>query len=221
MSEAMKKCKDCQSDIPKNAKRCPNCTADQRSWFSRHPILTILGLIIFVPIMIASLDTSETPASSTASNNTSSDTGQNTNTESLNKWKYETKADEFSGVTQNFASVVSTNELQFDFPYNGGARFQLILRDLGKGEDVLIKATKGQFQTYDETIKVRFDDGEPKTYNISGSEDGSADVIFISNSPSFIANLKDSTSIKIEAPFYNEGRQVIYFDTAEYKGLGN
>jgi hypothetical protein len=215
MSEVMKKCNECQSDIPKKAKRCPSCTADQRSWFSRHPIVTVLGLVIFVPMMLASLDTNETPSSPVAS--------QSTNTENLYEWKYETKTDEFSGDTQQFASVLSTNELQFSFPYNGGSSFRLTVRNLnkGKGEEVTIRTTQGQFQTYDETIKVRFDDGEARTYNIGGAEDGSSDIIFIRNSASFIANLKDSTNIKVEAPFYDEGRQVIYFDTTDFAGLDN
>jgi len=51
----MKKCKSCQSEIDSKAKKCPHCQSDQRSWFGRHPILTvILGLfILFIVIGIA------------------------------------------------------------------------------------------------------------------------------------------------------------------------
>lgn len=42
-----KKCSYCQVDIPGEASICPNCKSDLRSWFRRHPILTILlGLFI-------------------------------------------------------------------------------------------------------------------------------------------------------------------------------
>ena len=93
--------------------------------------------------------------------------------------------------------------------------------DLGKGlgEEVLMKVDKGQFMSYDEYIQVRFDDGEPVRYNINSPQDGSSDTIFIKNATNFITQLQDSSSIKIEAPFYQEGRKVIYFDTAGYTGL--
>ncbi len=43
----MKTCKSCQTQIDEKAKKCPNCRADQRGWFRRHPILTAL-LVLFV-----------------------------------------------------------------------------------------------------------------------------------------------------------------------------
>jgi len=48
-----KKCKHCQTDIPKKASKCPNCQGDLRNWFRKHPILTgviiVFLLIIFIP----------------------------------------------------------------------------------------------------------------------------------------------------------------------------
>lgn len=52
-SQDIKKCKFCQTDIPKKATVCPNCKKDLRSWFSRHPILSVI-LIIFIIWMFAS-----------------------------------------------------------------------------------------------------------------------------------------------------------------------
>jgi hypothetical protein len=220
--EETKKCKACLQDIPKGAKKCPHCTADQRSWFARHPILTVLLVIFGLPIILASIGSS-TPATDTPNNNDTANPASSDQkaTTPTNTWKYETKTDEFSGDKQSFATLTSSNELEFEFPYNGGSRFVLIIRNQndGKGEEVMIKASKGQFLTYDENIKVRFDEGEPVTYSISSSDDGSADVVFIKNPAGFIANLKASTAIKVEAPFYQAGRKVIYFDTAGYTGL--
>jgi len=214
MSET-KKCKECQTDIPKKAKRCPSCTADQRSWIVRNPIKTILLIFIGLPILFTMIASS---SSNTKTNSSEDQLGANSSTP---VWKYTTETDEFSDSKQEFARLFSTNELNFDFPYNGGSRFQLIVRNLnkGKGEEVLITVTQGQFQTYDENIKVRFDNGEPITYSISGASDGDSEVIFIKKSSSFISNLKNSSSIKVEAPFYDAGRQVIYFDTENYKDI--
>lgn len=57
----MKKCKYCQTDIDVNAKICPNCHKDQRNWFQRHIVLTIiLGLFVLGLIGSALGDTEET-----------------------------------------------------------------------------------------------------------------------------------------------------------------
>lgn len=48
-----KQCKSCHGDIKLAAKKCEHCGTDQRNWFGRHPILTVL-LIIFVGIPLLS-----------------------------------------------------------------------------------------------------------------------------------------------------------------------
>ena len=48
MSEVTKKCKYCQTDIPVNAKVCPNCKRDLRNWFERHKIITFFLIILFI-----------------------------------------------------------------------------------------------------------------------------------------------------------------------------
>lgn len=47
----MKTCKSCQTEINENAKKCPNCRADQRSWFARHKILTAILAVILIAII--------------------------------------------------------------------------------------------------------------------------------------------------------------------------
>jgi hypothetical protein len=42
-----KKCKSCQTEIDSKANKCPHCQSDQRNWFRKHPILTVIvGLFI-------------------------------------------------------------------------------------------------------------------------------------------------------------------------------
>ncbi len=65
----MKKCKSCQSEIDDKAKKCPNCQTDQRNWFSRHKILTvILALIIFSLINGANSQKGSSTTSTTTNN---------------------------------------------------------------------------------------------------------------------------------------------------------
>lgn len=44
-----KKCRKCHTDIPSEAKKCSQCQSDQRNWFIRNPIKSIL-LFIFIGI---------------------------------------------------------------------------------------------------------------------------------------------------------------------------
>lgn len=50
-----KKCPKCQEEISSKAKRCPKCQADLRSWPAKHPILSILFIIIIFGIIHAIL----------------------------------------------------------------------------------------------------------------------------------------------------------------------
>ena len=50
----MKKCKSCQSEIDDKAKKCPKCQADQRNWFAKHKIITIIFAFILIGIISGS-----------------------------------------------------------------------------------------------------------------------------------------------------------------------
>lgn len=50
-----KKCPSCHADVPLKAIKCSHCQTDFRNWINRHPVLTFIALIIFVPIMIGSI----------------------------------------------------------------------------------------------------------------------------------------------------------------------
>ena len=41
--------------IDEKAKKCPYCQTDQRGWFSRHPILTVLLILFFSPFILISM----------------------------------------------------------------------------------------------------------------------------------------------------------------------
>lgn len=43
-------CKTCGKDIAKGVKKCVHCGKDQRNWFMRHKIMTVLGAIVVILI---------------------------------------------------------------------------------------------------------------------------------------------------------------------------
>jgi len=47
----MKKCKSCQSLIDNKAKKCPKCQTDQRNWFAKHPVITVILALILIGMM--------------------------------------------------------------------------------------------------------------------------------------------------------------------------
>jgi hypothetical protein len=49
MNNDIKECKFCRTEIPKKAIICPYCKKDLRNFILRHPIISFLLLIIFLP----------------------------------------------------------------------------------------------------------------------------------------------------------------------------
>jgi hypothetical protein len=132
-------------------------------------------------------------------------------------WEFEEKIDEMDGTKKFYATTFSTNTIDFDFPYQGGSSFSLVLRNKGKGNEVMLIVSKGQFLTSvsdDKEIRIKFDDEKPVTYTVSGTSDYSTTVVFIAPAKKLIDKIKTSKKIKIEAEFYNAGYKIIEFDVA-------
>ncbi len=133
-------------------------------------------------------------------------------------WEYSENIDEMTSSKTLFATIVSDNSEEFDFPYGGGSDLYLYVRTSKKfGKDVYIKISKGQFicSEYQGTnyVNVRFDEDAPMKFRTSEPSDGSADLLFLGNSTKFINRAKTAKTIKIEAPFFQEGWRVFTFTT--------
>lgn len=66
----MKKCKSCKMEIDSKATKCPHCQTDQRGWFRKHPVITVILLLIVVGIIASSGNKGDTSNSQPASSNT-------------------------------------------------------------------------------------------------------------------------------------------------------
>lgn len=133
--------------------------------------------------------------------------------EQVTNWHSRESTDEMSGKTRFFNSTFSTNKLYFDFPYNGGSSFTLTVRNMNGRNEVLLSTEKGQFMSsYSHNVRLKFDENSPITVGYEEPSDASSGLIFLEASSKIIANLKKGKKLKIEAPFYQEGSQIIEFD---------
>lgn len=150
---------------------------------------------------------------SVSTDNTSMDSQKD---ENLKTWDYSTNTDEMNDSKSRFASLTSDNTVEFDFPYQGGSSLTVTVRSMKKyGTDVYIKISSGQFicNEYQGTnnVRVRFDNSAPVKFTTNEPSDGSSDLLFLNNAKKFINLAKKAKTIKIEAPFFQEGNRVFTF----------
>ena len=70
----MKECKACKSEIDSKATKCPKCGADQRTWFRRHPVLTVILALIILGIIIGLTGKKDQGSNTTGSKPTTQET---------------------------------------------------------------------------------------------------------------------------------------------------
>lgn len=88
--EEKKKCRYCQIEIDKNAKICPNCKKKQNHTV-RNMVLVFIGFIFVCALILNSSDT--TPISNSNTNNSTQNTGKNTQQEKLSVIEHSTSND--------------------------------------------------------------------------------------------------------------------------------
>lgn len=178
-------------------------------------VLIAFGGLILIGIILPDTEIDETSQDSQQVLSTEKAEQEEKQEEPKPSWEYSESVDEMDNSTTYYAITMSTNEVEFDFPYDGGSKFQLMVRNMDGKNEVLVAVSKGQFASSysNNNIRVKFDDAEPVNYSYSQSTSGESDLIFINNSSSFIKKLKIAKSVWIEATFFNEGNQIMKFDT--------
>ncbi len=135
------------------------------------------------------------------------------------KWKYEENTNAMDDSKTYFASLEANEVMKFDFPYEGGVKIQLYLRNMSKKNEVFLVISQGQFISSilgNKSILVRFDKNKAEKYNYIMPSDGSSETIFITQQSKFIKKLKQSQKLTVQCEFFNEGRRTLTFNT---KGL--
>lgn len=77
----------------------------------------------------------------------------------LQKWDYNTRTDEMTDKKIHWASCESKNTEYLEFPYEGGTKLTLTIRNMKGKNEIYVTVNKGQLQTYDKYASIRLDDG--------------------------------------------------------------
>ncbi|WP_156401542.1 hypothetical protein [Duganella sp. Root1480D1] len=136
------------------------------------------------------------------------------------QWDYTASEDKMSGGTTYFASVKSTNTVNFDSPYRGEQHATLDLRiDPKYGKDMIFSIERGQLlcRSYQAcSVLVRFDNGKPTKYSANGPSDHSSKTLFISNYDQFLNSMKKAKIVRISPEVYQNGNPVFEFDVSGF-----
>lgn len=211
---AIKPCKECGAPVSDKAESCPMCGAKQPKATS---VLTWVCVGILGLAAIIWMYSDKTPGTSSGAVSTTQAT-ESENVKPKN-WQYETSKDEMRGIESKFATTVSTNTVDFDFPYNGGSKLILALRKRGSEVDVMVSITKGQILCGVQNCEAafKFDNGEVQSVTMSEPDNHSSDLLFIAydkTESKIISQLKNSKKLVIEIPFYQEGKKQFTFDVS-------
>ncbi len=176
-------------------------------------VLVLISFLILIFAIFSDGDNSKKEEASSGSDK--SETTQQS--EIVQNWKYQDEEDKMTGTIHHLATCESTNILNFKFPYEGGSTCKLIIQKVGDDSAVLLYVSKGQFSPSilsDEYCRVKFDEDKTVNYTYNDpSNDASVEYIIFDNPIRFINKLKNTKKLLIEAPFFQEGRQIIEFNT--------
>ena len=211
---AIKPCKECGGPVSDKAESCPQCGAKQPKETS---VLTWVCVGILGLAAIIWMYSDKTPSTSSGIVSTNQAT-ESENVKPKN-WQYKTTKDDMRGTTTNFATTVSTNTVNFDFPYNGGSKLLLTLRETGNQKDVIVTISKGQIlcDIRGCDLSFKFDDGAVQSITMSEPDNHSSEALFVmydKTEDKIINQIKDSKKLIVEIPFYQEGKKQFTFDVS-------
>ncbi len=210
---ALKKCRECNTEVSGKAKTCPRCGVKNPA--KRTSLLAKIALC-FVALVVIGRLTANPPDPEPATANTTTST---TSPSAPPSWSYSSDPDDMGKGTIRFASIESTNTLEFKFPYSGKQHATLTIRKHPRhGNDAIIQIERGQFvcPVSGCSVMVRFDDGESIRYHAAEPADHRTTALFLQPYDKFYVGLAKSKRVRIEADFYQEGSRMVEFDVAGF-----
>lgn len=209
---SMIKCSECKQEISDKAEKCPHCGAPVKKKTSLFTwiIASLFGIII---INALSSNNSSTPSSSPSA---STPSGSSTPDVVVKpEWNMGNNIDSVSGKESKVAIMDSTNQVEMDFPYNGGSIGSIIIRKHPRfGKDVIFKVSKGQLLCDISdgcSVQVRFDDKPARQVHANEPSDHSSDTLFLSGYDRLVKEIKSSKKMIVEANFFQNGLRTYEF----------
>jgi hypothetical protein len=132
-------------------------------------------------------------------------------------WEYRTERDEARNADIRFATVTSSNEVNFGPPYDGGSSARMTIRQHPEhGLDIMFLVQPSQMvcNISDGCRALINIDGHPERITLLTPDDYSSETLFVSGPQSLLARLRGSHRVIIELPFYQEGNRQFTFETA-------
>ncbi|WP_044101156.1 zinc ribbon domain-containing protein [Acinetobacter pittii] len=223
---AIKPCKECGAPVSDKADACPRCGAKvKKMGLILKIILWFLGISFVIGIIGSSINDKKSASNKnavTVQENSSNNSQEN---KEPNNWLYSTSKDELHETNTKFAATASVNEVNFDFPYNGGSNLLLSIRKNHAGTDVYITVTKGQFLCglIDGCeVAFKFDDGKIMNITMVEPDSHASDVLFVkldSTEAKIIEKIKTSKKLIIAPKFFQYGDVPFTFDVSNYKDI--
>lgn len=136
------------------------------------------------------------------------------------QWTYMDEEEAMTGKRSTAAAVTSSNTFEFDFPYQGTQRANLLIRKhASHGKDVIFALEKGQIECNSRScpIRIRFDDKPPVTFNGTEPADNSSETVFIPAYSTFMRELPKTKRLLVEVIVYHQGVIVAEFDVSGFK----
>ena len=116
-----------------------------------------------------------------------------------NTWTYLEIPDDMGRGTVNVAKVLADTVAELDFPYEGGSRFTLNVRECQQyGRNVYIKIFNGQLNMVGSSkrIAVEFDEGKIEYFSFVSSELGSgSESMFVQGFDRMVKRIKASKTM--------------------------
>lgn len=214
---AIKPCKECSGPVSDKSESCPRCGAKNSNKNSIISWVFVLILIFGGGWWFVNILSSGAISSKIKPHEQKSISG-----EATSNWIYNTTKDEMRGREAKLATTVSTNSVDFDFPYNGGSKLILTLRKSGNKTDVMVTVSKGQILCGIRGCETafKFDTGAVQTITMTEPDNHASDVLFVMHDKTedkIINQLKTSKKLVIEVPFYQEGKKQFTFDVSGLK----
>jgi hypothetical protein len=206
-------CKECGKEISSDARVCPHCGKKLR----RGPVVNIflfllcaIGILLIIGFIGEMLETAK------QANGNAPETTRAPEAAPKESWNYGQTTDQMTGKVTQWACLDSEDQLQFGFPYEGGTTGTICLRK-GRQLDAYFKIDKGQIvcgvEGCEASLKV--DGAEPITLSGSESSDGDPKFVFFDSYSHVLAIAKKAKQIKVEALYYQEGRQTLTFEPSQ------